>query len=147
MNILGIDPGETTGVATFVGGVLRQLDSATAATALGKLEGMFALHLGRVMVVLEDSRLTKKVFTAPNASPAARLKIARNIGEVDGMCKRILELCALHGVPCLSISPLGKGTKIKKQDVFNAHTGWSGKSNQHTRDAAMVAWPHRNKRA
>ena len=29
---------------------------------------------------------------------------------------------------------------------FRAHTGWSGRSNQHERDAAMVAWQYRRMR-
>ena len=45
-------------------------------------------------------------------------------------------------IPAHSISPLGKGHKMAA-DQFERITGWSKPSNQHERDAAMVAWPYR----
>ena len=41
------------------------------------------------------------------------------------------------------VSPLQKGSKVNRDD-FAIKTGWVDKSNEHNRDAAMVAWPFRN---
>ena len=41
------------------------------------------------------------------------------------------------------ISPKGKGAKVNAER-FEQVTGWTGASNEHTRDAAMVAYPYRN---
>jgi len=43
------------------------------------------------------------------------------------------------------ISPQQKGSKWN-HDEFNAVTGWNGETtNQHVRDAALIAWPFRHK--
>ena len=49
------------------------------------------------------------------------------------------------GIQAHGISPKSKGAKTKEAD-FIAATGWQGRSNEHTRDAAMVAWPYRSVR-
>ena len=54
----------------------------------------------------------------------------------------IVAVCGQHGVPAHGISPKEKGAKLDAA-TFALMTGWQGKSNQHERDAAMVAWPYR----
>ena len=62
------------------------------------------------------------------------------IGFCVSLC--ITQVCADMGLPAHGVSPKGKGQKINGQS-FASLTGWSGTSNQHERDAAMVAWPYR----
>lgn len=138
MLILGIDPGANTGVAVFEGGRLSRLITIEP------------VHIGRLIdghqperVIFEDSRLQSHVWTGAARSKAAAVKIGRNIGEIDAWCKLIVAECAQRGIPAHGISPKQKGTKIESQDAFNRITGWTGASNEHTRDAAMVAWPYR----
>ena len=94
------------------------------------------------LVVLEDSRQQSAVF-ARGANPRAMLKIARNVGEIDQLCRQIDELCKRMGIACLGVSPLRKGSKLSAAR-FCAMTGWAGRSNQHERDAAMCAYKYRN---
>ncbi len=134
--ILGMDPGTHTGVATYVDGVLTDLETVPPH------------HIERIIrgrqparVVFEDSRLQSHVWTRAK-SAAASAKMARNVGTVDAWCNLITEVCGELGIPAHGISPAGKGGKLNA-DAFARITGWVGPSNEHSRDAGMVAWPYR----
>lgn len=136
MTIIGIDPGAHTGIAVFVGGKLQSLQ-----TIAPHQVGDYIKTSGAQCVVFEDSRLISHTWsTVP--SRAAALKMARNVGEIDAWCRLITQVCADIGIPAIGISPKSKGQKINWQS-FKSLTGYVGTSNQHERDAAMVAWPYR----
>ncbi|WP_342617203.1 hypothetical protein [Rhodoferax sp. GW822-FHT02A01] len=136
MIVLGIDPGQNTGVATFSCGRLESLQ-----TIAPHQIPAFIRKSGAGRVVFEDSRLTSFVFTTVKSRPAA-LKMARNVGQVDAWCQLIVLTCGDLGIPAHGISPAGKGTKLDAK-AFARMTGWLAASNEHTRDAATVAWPYR----
>ena len=136
MILLGIDPGQNTGLAIFDGGRLAELRTITPVEIDRAITSIMP---GRV--VFEDSRLQSHLWTTSTAK-ATLAKIARNVGEVDAWCKLIVAVCAGLDIPAHSVSPLGKGKKMAA-DQFQRITGWDGPSNQHCRDAAMVAWPYR----
>lgn len=137
VRIVGIDPGRHTGVALFVGGVLVGLYETTTVSLGGLLRA-----LNPDGIVFEDSRLQSRVWAAHGQSRFAALKIARNVGEIDLQCRLIEEIAATMGVPSYGVSPLKKGAKLNAA-TFKKVTGWVGRSNEHKRDAAMVAWPYR----
>ena len=134
--ILGIDPGSSTGVASYINGKLVHLATIEPVEIAARIE---AVRPARV--VFEDSRLQSHTWTTIKSRPAA-LKIARNVGEVDAWCKLIVAVCAQLDIPAHGISPKSKGEKVDVTE-FERITGWTGSSNEHTRDAAMVAWPYR----
>ena len=135
--ILGIDPGSSTGVATYICGKLVHLDTIAPVDIAERIE------LARpTRVVFEDSRLESYVWSQIK-SRAAALKMARNVGEVDAWCKLIVAVCAKFDIPAHGISPTRKGAKVDAER-FAAITGWTKSSNEHTRDAAMVAYPYRS---
>jgi hypothetical protein len=138
--IIGIDPGKHTGVAIFIKGkltALRTTDPQGVAALLDEIQPE--------RVVFEDSRLTRATWVR-GVSPAALRKIARNVGQIDAWCTQLVDLCAARGIVAHGISPKGKGAKLNAEQ-FKKLTGWTGRSNQHERDAAMVAWPVRGARA
>lgn len=137
IRILGIDPGQNTGLAAFDGGRLDWLDTISPCELERRIKAVMPLR-----VVFEDSRLESKVWTA-SGSRAAALKIARNVGQIDAWCCLITSICADLGIPAHGISPKAKGAKLGAEQ-FARVTGWSGRCNEHERDAAMVAWPYRN---
>ena len=137
--ILGIDPGSNTGMANYTNGRLILLASVEPVEIAGYIE---SLRPDRV--VFEDSRLLSHTWTTIKSRPAA-LKMARNVGEVDAWCKLIVAVCAKFDIPAHGISPTRKGAKVNAER-FAEITGWAGASNEHTRDAAMVAWPYRGAR-
>ncbi|NVM91100.1 hypothetical protein FHT32_004764 [Variovorax sp. SG517] len=136
VHILGIDPGASTGLAAFEGGALQFLRTVEPHT----IEHMLRSYMP-ARVVFEDSRLESKVWTTAG-SRAAALKIARNVGQIDAWCSLITSVCADLGIPAHGISPTAKGAKLDAE-AFALVTHWAARSNQHERDAAMVAWPYR----
>lgn len=136
MHIIGIDPGANTGLATLKDGALLALETI----APHQIERVLRERMP-TRVVFEDSRLQSHAWTQV-ASRAAALKMARNVGEVDAWCSLITAVCAELGIPAHGVSPKGKGAKVDATR-FASITGWAGRSNEHARDAAMVAWPYR----
>lgn len=134
--LLGIDPGQKTGVAIFTNGALTELRTTTPNGVAAVLD-----ELQPERVVFEDSRLTKATW-GRGVSPAALRKIARNVGQIDAWCSQLVDLCAVRGIVAHGISPKGKGAKLTGEK-FMRLTGYAGRTNQHQRDAAMVAWPYR----
>lgn len=134
--LLGIDPGQHTGVAVFSGGQLETLHTISPHQIQEFIRGS-----GAKRVIFEDSRLTSFVFTTVKSRPAA-LKMARNVGTVDAWCTLIVLTCGELGIACHGISPARKGAKLDAK-AFARATGWLASSNEHQRDAAMVAWPYR----
>ena len=131
---MGIDPGASTGIAIYHGGKLASLHTVEP----HQLESIISTA-GRVFY--EDSRLISHMFTTVKSRPAA-LKMARNVGEIDAWCKLIVAICDRKGIPTHGISPKHKGAKLDAAQ-FKAATGWTERSNQHERDAAMCAWKYR----
>lgn len=137
MRLLGIDPGANTGLAVIDG------------LQLVSLETIEPLHIERRIiaiapdrVVFEDSRLETKLWTT-NRVRAVAMSMARKVGEVDAWCKLIAAACGELRIACHGISPTTKGAKVNAA-MFEKITGWpAGKSNEHERDACMVAYRFR----
>lgn len=137
MTLIGIDPGASTGFAVYHNGVLVELRTI----APWQLPAELASHVAE-RVIYEDSRLTSPVWSRDKANASMRIKIARNVGQVDAWCALIVAVCGELEIPAHGISPKGKGAKLDAAQ-FAHMTGWAGRCNQHERDAAMVAWPYR----
>ena len=131
--LLGIDPGVQTGVAFYRKGKLCALQTIAPEDFADLLQRECPQQ-----VVLEDSRLQSTVFPKPKLSRQAMLKVARNVGMIDGMCRAFTIACERADIPCTGISPRQKGGKLKAP-AFVQLTGFTGRSNPHERDAAMVA--------
>lgn len=138
VTLIGIDPGVNTGMAFFKAGKLLELRTFHPLSIYDVLA-----QYGYERVIFEDSRLTSPVWSR-GTTAAARIKIARNVGQVDGICSLICEACGRIGIEALGISPKHKGAKLDAEQ-FAKVTGWTGRSNQHERDAAMVAWQYRGR--
>lgn len=145
MIILGIDPGQNTGVATFIDGKLLKLHTIDPHQL-----PEFIRMSGAGRVIFEDSRLQSHLFSGHKSgvrplSVAQQLKIARDVGRIDAWCSLIVAVCGDLGIPAHGISPRAKGAKLNAGQ-FAELTGWTDKSSEHTRDAAAVAWPYRRAR-
>ncbi len=134
--ILGIDPGAHTGLAIYRDGALVALRTIAPVELEAEIVALWPIR-----IIFEDSRLQSHTWTKAS-SRAAAAKMARSVGQVDAWCSLIVAICAKHGIPAHGISPLGKGGKLNAE-AFEKATGWTASSNEHNRDAAMVAWPYR----
>lgn len=135
--VVGIDPGVNTGTALYCNGKLTVLET------IQPIDIQTFILMSRVdLFVFEDSRMQSNVWI-PSGNKAVANNIARKIGQVDALCSLIQETCERYDIKYMRVSPKAKGEKLKAKD-FNNLTGWTTKSNQHERDAAMVAWQLRN---
>jgi hypothetical protein len=140
--VLGFDLGVTTGVARYVDGKLLALESVKPWAMRGLLVAALAEN-SRVQVIFEDSRLQSHIFSAKKKmAEAAKLKIARDVGGIDAWCTLLEQECKELGIRSLGVSPAEKGSKVAAS-AFEHITGWTGRTNEHERDAAMVARPFR----
>lgn len=137
MIVMGIDPGQATGTALYRDGALRALRTIAPVEIHALI-----LKLVPDVVVFEDSRLQSRVWTGNKLRPGAASKVARDVGRIDAWCDLIEAVCKPLRISCHGVSPKGKGSKLDA-DQFRQVTGWVGRSNQHERDSAMVAWPYR----
>lgn len=143
--VIGIDPGQQTGIALYRAGLLETLLTLAPWEIAAFIERQHESGINRV--IFEDSRLQSHIFSAHKPgkrvlSHPEQLKVARNVGQIDGWCHLIFNVCAERGITCHGISPADKGEKLNAEQ-FKSVTGWAGKSNQHERDGAMTAWRYR----
>lgn len=141
MNVIGIDPGVNMGVAIYEDAKLVELITIEP---IGLVDIINIYADEPLFIAFEDSRLQSHVWI-PSQSKGVAANIARKIGMVDAWCYMIERLCENYDVAYMRISPKAKGEKLNAED-FKRITGWTGKSNQHERDAAMVAWHFRSKK-
>jgi hypothetical protein len=135
--VLGIDPGANTGMAVYEGGKLKVLLVGHPWNMHGVIK-----QFQPDRVVFEDSRLQSNVWSAVG-NRAVACNIARKVGQVDAWCTYLVSICEALQIPCHGISPKEKGGKVDAEE-FKRITGWTGTSNEHMRDAAMVAWKYRS---
>jgi hypothetical protein len=136
--VIGIDPGKTTGLAVYDrrAGNFERLESTDFWGAIDFITG--ELDADEIVKIVIEQPSTKAIY-ARNKRATARGAIERtgvNVGsalrEASLMIDRLRDL----GYPVQTVPPLGK-IDAKR---FKQITGWSGKSNSHTRDAGMMAW-------
>lgn len=158
---IGIDPDLTkSGVATVVNGEIVTLKSMAFSELIEFV--ISKSHLPYV-VLLEDVDNKKPVFasklkrTAKGQDPllayvghapsqgGSEFKInmskAEDLGKVKATARLIKEVLEDNGIAVTLVKPLrGPIKKAKDSSVyFNKITGWAGRSNADTRDAALIA--------
>lgn len=141
--VVSVDPdAQRSGVAIWEGGELVKLEMWSFVEMLAALQE--ASHTmqdgGCVVFVLEDVEAIKPTFKRGKTNQAAMQKIAQNVGQVKQTARLIKELAVDLGVPLVMVKPLGGVAKAAKTnpDIFKQITGWAGRSNADTRDAAML---------
>ena len=139
--VVGLDPGTSFGIAHYCGGRLIALHTLRPHDAITHIRCLGAQDL----VIIEDSRLQSASFrNATKDSKAVAFSKGRSVGRVDMLCQMVEWVCEEGAIPLISLSPKDKGAKLAGKEEFRRVTGWEGKSNQHGRDAAMVAFRFRN---
>lgn len=135
---IGIDPGVNTGIAVAVDGVLElvRTESFWAAVAL---VGMWRVSMNQgetLELIIEDPRGQR---VAPSQYNSARL---RGVGSVERDAKLWIEYAEHYGIPYRAVKP-GKLRKIDAA-TFAKLTGWTGRTSEHARAAAMMVHERTN---
>ncbi|WP_223417761.1 hypothetical protein [Shewanella inventionis] len=160
---VGIDPDLTkSGVAVVVNGKIIFIKSLGFSELIAYVVGLTHEH-GVVTVLLEDVDNKKPVFPkrlkqtnkgqnpllqyvgyAPSQSGSAmkvNLSIAEDLGKVKATARLIKEVLEDNGIRVQLVKPLRGPIKAAKKNssYFNKITGWTGRSNEDSRDAALIA--------
>ena len=136
---IGIDPGVNTGFAVWDSESRTFIDIRTCGiVAAMEIVGYYtqALRLdGRV--VFEDARRRKWLPQERNLSEY-RGKLM-GAGSVKRDCDIWEEFCKRYEIPYTVIPPAAGRTKWDA-DYFAKVTGWTGRTSNHARDAALLVW-------
>lgn len=136
--IIGIDAGKETGIAIFEN--KRLVDLKT----LSPYETICFLHRNIekiTKVVIEYSKGQSYIFNQrAGMSKAVVGRLGRNIGQVDGLCEIFIECCEKNGIEIHKHTPLGKGSKWKKEEFQHYFPQWKKRTNSHQRDATKIVW-------
>ena len=141
MRVIGIDPGVNTGMAVYEDGELVSLQTIEP-HQIGLILSQYQVQ--PLFLVFEDSRLQSHVWL-PSQSKGVAANIARKVGMVDAWCYLIERVCEDYNIAYMRVSPKAKGMKVDAE-LFKKVTRWDKRSNQHERDAAMIAWQFRGKK-
>jgi hypothetical protein len=135
MKVIGLDPGAEFGIAVYIDGKLTELRTGNISEATHS-------HVDADLLVYEDARQQSNIFSAVG-NVRTKMKIAQDVGGIKMLCAFVEFFRLRSNMPLIGVSPRQKGKKLNAAQ-FKAITGWSKPSNQHTRDAAMVAFKYRH---
>jgi hypothetical protein len=129
--IVGIDPGVNTGFALW-GVELQKIEEVStlgiveAMLRVQRIKGAGTLH----MVIFEDARL--RTWFGSKGREALQ-----GAGSIKRDCQVWAEWLAYLGCAYKAVSPQSKGAKVDAEQ-FKRLTGWTGRTSEHGRDAAML---------
>ena len=135
---IGIDPGTNTGLAMWDGGKFTRIETFYIHTAL--LLVLDIRNAGPIKVWVEDAR---KSVLPKHLRGSFREQGAGSIKRDSAIWAAFLEDYNIEHVLC---SPqkapkyMGKKGKEMTNDEFCKLVGWSGRTSEHARDAAMLVW-------
>ena len=139
MNIIGIDPGINTGYCLIRNGIIEYIITTDFWGCIAELQLIEDIDNTLIVIELPSS---KHVWHNGATNKAAIQRTGFNVGGVYMRAELVVEWLMINDYNYVTCNPLGK----IKSDEFKAVTGWSGVTNQHERDAAMMAWKYRNYR-
>ena len=153
---LGIDPGKNTGFAVWMRKPKTQWFTEITTTdfhgAIEKIQE-FQLVIApqqdmRLVVVIEAANLNKSVHPSllnmitGTADEKLRrvLKIAQDVGGIRRECELLIGWCERQKITTIAAKPTAQSLTKLDAEKFNRLTGWTQRTNEHSRDAAMLVW-------
>lgn len=133
MIVIGIDPGVNTGYAVWDADA-RQLLAVTSRRIDEAMQMVSRAHQSRTLhhVVFEDARLRKWLGIKGREA-------LQGAGSIKRDCTIWAEFLGAHGIAYRAVAPQAGATKWTAQ-AFERLTGWTGRTNEHGRDAAMLVY-------
>lgn len=135
MLLVGLDPGTETGVAQWstAGKVLGMVESMAIHRAMALVYGLPQRAAGELLVIFEDARQHRIYVPAHQRNDAA----LQGVGSVKRDCAIWEDFLTDHSIPFITRKPSSRRTK-RTTEEFRAITGWTARTNNHGRDAAML---------
>ena len=138
MIVVGIDPGQHTGLAVWDTS-LRQFRDIRCSGIVDAMRYLAELQSERQigLLVFEDARLRKWL---PREKSLGEFKgRAMGAGSVRRDCSIWEEWCRTYGIDFVASAPKPGMTKLS-EEFFKHITGWDRRTNEHSRDAAMLVF-------
>lgn len=134
--LIGIDTGVNTGFAVAIdsgnGGDLQKVECVSITQAMANIIQLVAEYgKDSLKLYIEDARL-RTWFTGGREK-------AQGVGSVKRDAQIWEDWCKEQGLHYLMIHPKANATKTKAE-VFKKRTGWTERTNEHARDAAMLVF-------
>lgn len=143
MNIvIGIDPdSEKHGVATYVNGKLKTLETATLMCLISKVEAVKATkEITSLRFAIEDVCSNNFIYTRNiKTNPKIQSTVARSVGACQQSQRELMRMLDVFEVPYILYKPTGSNW-AKNKTRFENVTGWSKRSNEDTRSAAYFGF-------
>lgn len=140
---IGIDPDiEKPGVAIIEDGKYAAVTSMT----MPELFDLIASHRGNANVVfhVEDVNTDSATYYRHRPGAISKQNVQNKISQHVGMCKAaaktICHVIEHYDCRLIMVKPKSRAHKTAKHeaDYFKRITGWQGRTNQDSRDAAML---------
>lgn len=133
--VIGIDPGVHTGFAVW-DSIGERFDRMVTLKIDIAMEQVAAMHdRGEVdHVVFEDARLRRWYGNHSAETDRARLQGA---GSIKRDCTIWQDFLTRKSIPHTAVAPQAGSTKWTKEN-FERITGWTKKTSEHARDAALL---------
>lgn len=130
--IIGIDPGVNTGLSIWCmcRKELVKITSVTHHQAVTTVK--FWASDSKVLVRFEDAR--KRTWFGK----AGREQL-QGAGSIKRDCQLWEEFLTDNNIPFEAVAPKNNKTKLTAE-LFKKYTGWTGKTNEHGRDSAMLVY-------
>lgn len=139
MIYIGIDAGRKTGVALW--DAARQKFNRVSTLdfwgLINLLDQYREIGTDFFRVVIENPNLNKPTFARKGETRQMGMKRSQDVGRNKEQSFLIMEYCKNHKIPFTDIRP----TQTKwSSETFKRLTGYTGRTNEHTRDAARLVW-------
>lgn len=133
MICIGIDPGTHTGVAVWDTreGKFLSLETLPIHRALAKVQVIAEWDKKNLQVVFEDAR--QRTWYGKGDTNAK----LQGAGSVKRDCSIWEDFCKDYGIPYWAKPPVKGATKVSA-DYFKMVSHWTGRTSEHSRDAAML---------
>lgn len=137
MIYIGIDPGTHTGFAVWDSGEGRflSLETLRIHQAMAEVTALSYKYDGDLMVIFEDAR--QRTWIPKEKSVSEWKGKVMGAGSVKRDCSIWEDFCQDKGIPFQAQPPIKGATKVSA-DHFKMLTGWTKRTSEHARDAAML---------
>lgn len=140
MYYIGIDPGKETGLAVW-DGTRKQFRTVQTCTIVHALEFCFKLwemeRPGEIELYVEDAR--QRSWLPREKSISEYRGKLMGAGSVKRDCTIWQEFSEEYGIP-LHLVPPRPGMTKWSPEYFKTITGWTGRTSEHARDAALLVF-------
>jgi len=138
---IGIDPGAKTGFAVSYRGKLQRVETTDFWGAIMYIDNLVKTADGApIVLVIERPDLNKPVWIS--RKPGMSKKLQDNIAQKVGANKRdailLVEYAERMGMTVIPVRPKAGGTTKTTPEYFKKITGWTKRTSEHSRDAAMM---------